>query len=165
MSTRKVSRVFTLLAASMAVVFTASGASPHQGDDKSPVGSWFVYICPATTDPCSTASPVINLTPFGKDGTLIGGDFGANPWPSPGLGIWGKTGPDQFATTFVELFSDAQGALVNRAKIRGALTYDHKSDTLAGRFQVDITDPSGEDVLDHFAGTALLTRMHLELLP
>jgi hypothetical protein len=66
--------------------------------------------------------------------------------------------------TFVELLSDAQGALVSRIKLRGTLKYDHKSDTLAGPFQGDITDPSGQNVLDHFEGTGLLTRMQLEPL-
>jgi hypothetical protein len=76
-----------------------------------------------------------------------------------------KSGHNQIATTFVELLSDAQGALSGRAKVRGSLTYDHKSDTLAGPFQVDITDISGQNVLDHFEGTAFLTRMQVEPLP
>ena len=143
----------------MAVTFAA------HADDKSPVGTWFVYICPSASDPCSTASPIVNVASFTKDGISMNADFGANPWPSPGLGVWGKTGPDRYATTFVELFSDAQGALVSRAKIRGDVNYDRKNDTLAGPFKVDITDGSGQTVLDHFEGTALLTRVQIDPLP
>jgi hypothetical protein len=157
----------------LAVVFTAGGPGAPQADEKppvhlvreSPVGSWFVYICPGSSDPCSTASPIINIVTINKDGTQVSADYGANPWPSPGLGVWGKTGPNQFAVTFAELLSDAQGTLVGRSKVRGALTYDQTSDTLAGPFQSDITDPSGQNVQDHFEGTVLLTRMRLEPLP
>jgi hypothetical protein len=149
----------------LAVIFAAGGPGAPQADEKSPVGTWFVYICPGSSDPCSTASPIINIATINKDGTMINADFGANPWRSPGPGVWAKTGPNQLATTFVELLSDAQGALVGRAKVRAPLKYDHKSDTLAGPFQVDITDPSGQNVQDHFEGTVLLTRMQLEPLP
>jgi len=149
----------------MATIFATVGASASPPDDKSPVGSWFVYVCPDTSDPCSTASPIVNLTSFTKDGVTTGADFGANPWPSPGLGVWAKTGHDQYATTFYELLSDAQGTLVGRVKLRGPLQYDRKSDTLAGPFKGDFTDASGQNVLVHFEGTGLLTRMQLEPLP
>jgi hypothetical protein len=155
----------SMFAGLLAMMFSASGANPAQAEDKSPVGSWFVYICPGSSDPCTTDSPIINLTSFTKDGVTMGADFGANPWPSPGLGVWAKTGPDQYGTTFYELLSDAQGALVGRVKLRGALKYDRKSDTLAGPFKGEFTDPSGQNVLDHFEGTGLLTRMQLEPLP
>jgi hypothetical protein len=164
MITRRLSLLLSMLAGLMAVMFAASGASAAQGDEKSPVGTWFVYICPGSSDPCSTTSLIINLVSFTKDGITMSADFGANPMPSSGLGVWGKTGPDQFATTYVELLSVAN-ALVSRAKIRGTLKYDHKSDTLAGPFRVDVTDPSGQNVFDHFEGTVLFTRMQLEPLP
>jgi hypothetical protein len=149
----------------LTLLFAAVGPSAPQADEKSPVGTWFVYICPGSSDPCSTASPIINIGSFTKDGITMNADYGVNPTPSPGLGIWVKTGHNRFATTFVELLTDAQGALSGRAKVRGTLIYDPKSDTLAGPFQVDITDPSGQNLLDHFEGTALLIRMQAEPLP
>ena len=165
MIARRLSLAASTLAGLMAIIFATVGASANPPDDKSPVGSWFVYVCPDALDPCSTASPIINLTSFTRDGVTLGADFGANPWPSPGLGVWAKTGHDQYATTFYELLSDAQGALVGRVKLRGDLTYDRKSDTLGGSFKGDLTDATGQNVIDHFEGTALLTRMQLEPLP
>jgi len=149
-----------MLVGLMSVTF----ASATQADEKSPVGSWFVYICPGSSNPCTTDSLIINLASFTKDGITMNADFGANPWPSPGIGVWGKTGPDQFASTFVELLSDGQGAVVGRYRVRGTLGYDHNSDTLAGPFQVDKTDPTGQHLIDHFEGTVLLTRIQLEPL-
>ena len=67
--------------------------------------------------------------------------------------------------TFVELLSDPQGGLVSRIKIRGTLKFDRASDTWGGPFRADITDASGQTVLDHFEGTVHATRMHLEPLP
>jgi hypothetical protein len=149
----------------LSLVFVAGSPSASQGDEHSHdlVGTWFVYVCPDSSDPCSTASLIINLTSFTKDGVTIGADFG-NPAPSPGLGVWVRTGPNQFATTFVELLSDTSGALSGRVKLRGALIYDPKSDTLSGPFKGDVTDASGQNVVDHFEGTALLTRMQVEPL-
>jgi hypothetical protein len=163
MTTRRLSLAGVIVGL-LTLLYAAVGPSTPGADEKSPVGTWFVYICPGSSDPCSTASPIINIATFNNDGTTINADFG-NPAPSPGLGVWVKTGPNQFATTFVELLSDAQGALSGRDKVRGTVTYDHKSDTLAGPFRVDITDPSGQNVLDHFVGTVLLTRMQVEPLP
>src|SRR5215831_5070576 len=141
-----------LLVGLLAVMFAAGSPGAPQADEKSPVGTWFVYICPGSSDPCSTASPIINIATFNKEGTTINADFGSNPTPSPGLGVWVKTGHNQFATTFVELLTDASGALSGRSKVRATLTHDHKSDTITGPFRVDITDASGQNVLDHFEG-------------
>ena len=160
MVTWRLSLLVSMLVGLMAVLF----ASATQADEKSPVGSWFVYICPGSSNPCTTDSLIINLASFTKDGITMNADFGANPWPSPGIGVWGKTGPDQFASTFVELLSDGQGAVVGRYRVRGTLGYDHNSDTLAGPFQVDKTDPTGQHLIDHFEGTVLLTRIQLEPL-
>ena len=149
----------------LSLVFAAASPSASQGDERSHdlIGTWFVYVCPGSSDPCSTASLIINLASFTKDGATVNADFG-NPAPSPGLGVWVKTGPNQFATTFVELLSDTSGALAGRIKLRAALRYDPKSDTLAGPFKGDVTDAGGQNVVDHFEGTALLTRMQVELL-
>ena len=144
MITRRLSLLASSLAGLMAAMFAAVGACAPPPEDNSPVGSWFVYICPDASGPCTTNSTIINLASLTKDGITINADFGSNPTPSPGIGVWGKTGPHQFATTFFELLFDAQGALVSRVKIRSALNYDRKADTLAGPFQADVTDPSGQ---------------------
>jgi hypothetical protein len=48
----------------LAVMFAAGGPGAPQADEKSPVGTWFVYVCPGSSDPCSTASPIINIGSF-----------------------------------------------------------------------------------------------------
>ena len=136
MTGRRLSVACGVLAMLMLLVAVVGRNAP-QAEEKSPVGTWFVYICPGSSDPCSTASPIINIASFTQEGTTINAAFG-NPTPSPGLGLWLKTGHDRFAVTFVELHSDAQSALSSQFKIRATLKYDHKSDTLAGPFRVDI---------------------------
>ena len=140
MATKRLS-VAGMMVGLLTVMFVAIGPNAPRADENSPVGTWFVYICPGSSDPCSTASPIINVASFTKEGTTINAAFG-NPEPSPGLGIWVKTGHNQFALTFVELHSDVQGALSSQFKIRATLKYDPKPDTLAGPFRVDII-PAG----------------------
>jgi hypothetical protein len=165
MITRRRSFLASSFAGLLAATFAMVGASGSPPEDKSPVGSWFVYICPGATDPCTTESTIINLVSLTKDGIDINADYGSNPTPSPGIGVWGKTGHDQISVTFFELLFDDQGTLVGRVKIRSTLNHDHKADTLGGPFKADVTDPGGQNMLDHYEGTALLTRIHLEPLP
>jgi hypothetical protein len=165
MITRRPSLLASFLAGLIATMFATVGAGAPPPADKSPVGSWFVYICPGVTDPCTTNSTIINLASFTKDGITINADFGSNPTPSPGIGVWGKTGHDQIAGTFFELLFDAQGTLVGRVKLRSALNYDREADTLSGPFKADVTDPGGQNLLDHYEGTVILTRIQLEPLP
>ena len=102
----------------LTLLSAAVGPSAPQADEKSPVGTWFVYICPGSSDPCSTASPIVNLTGLTKDGIAINAAFGS-PVPSPGVGVWAKIGPNGFAVTFVELLSDPQGGLASRSRSGG----------------------------------------------
>ena len=137
-------------------VRSAAAASPEW------VGSWFVYICPNTTAPCTTNSPVINLASFTKDGITINADF-VNP--SPGIGSWVKTGHNKFVSTFFALTSLAPGVLSGMIKIRGPLTYDDASDTVSGPFRLEFRDATGRVVLNFIDGTVLLTRIAVEPLP
>jgi hypothetical protein len=172
MSTPRRSWAF-VIGALLVLLFVGSGPSVRRADADSPgwIGSWFdpkgrstssaLYICPGSSDPCSAASQIINLASLTKDGISINADFGT-PLRSPGLGVWVKTGHNRFAVTIVELLTDAQGALAGRSKVRATLKFNPGSDTWDGPFRVDITDASGQNVLDHFEGTVHATRIHVE---
>ena len=76
----------------LTLLFAAVGPSAPQADEKSPVGTWFVYICPGSSDPCSTASPIVKLTGLTKDGIAINAAFGS-PVPSPRVGSGPRSDP------------------------------------------------------------------------
>ena len=147
MDARRIART-SIMALTVALLATAASAQSGLTKEPTLAGSWVVYVTPA---PESDIPPFVNVQAFTKDGRTITSDS----TDGAGVGEWIKTGPRQFAVTFMGFTKVGEDFLL--FKVRGPLEVNKSGDTFAGSFQTDIFDGEGNVVIT-FTGTVRATR-------
>jgi hypothetical protein len=112
------------------------------------VGSWMETV----TFPPPESRVLMSLTTFHDDGTMAANDQGSvtvdfdestGAVTTTGVGVWAPLGRRKFAYTQHNLFSDLDGNLVGRLKVRGIYTLSRSGDEYSGTSHVDVFDTAG----------------------
>lgn len=121
----------------------------------SPVGTWKVTIQP---DPASGAPGFVNYSTVTSEGLIVNADnLGV-----VGLGVWEKSGKNQYAVTFRELFLENGQQRI--AKIRSTIKLSSDKESFSGPFTTEIFDQD-ENLLFSASGMVSAVRVHVEPLP
>lgn len=129
------------------------------------VGSWLETVTVA-------GGPTFkSLATFTGDGSFVGHDQGSvvtDPvFPhvfSASHGVWAHQGGRTFATTFQQLISDLNGALLYVNTVRETVTLSKSRDTYRVVWTAEFTDPAGNPIAS-FEGTSDGERIKVRPLP
>jgi hypothetical protein len=142
------------MALMVALLVTVASAQSGSAEKATLAGSWVIYVTPA---PEGDIPPFVILRAFTKDGGMIN----SSPTNGAAVGEWIKTGPRQFASTFMGFTKVGEDFLL--LKVRESVEINERGDTFAGPDQIDIFD-SEENVVITGNGTARGTRFGVEPL-
>ena len=163
MKTKRIVAVSILvgIVAVLASLLAVQSAPPTASNDGQHLeGSWVVNAVanlPVIPPPHLTA-----LLTFTADGSAVGTPALAFV-VSNAHGVWQRLGNRTFAVTLVYLRRDSAGEFIGTSKVRSTLTLDESSAHAAGRYEISVLDPGGNQV-GGFGGTFELTRIQSEPL-
>ena len=137
----------------MAALGSPLKAKPGESSAPELEGSWEITVLPNGGD------PITNIATFTGNGGVINTD--PDPNLSTGHGTWVKTGPQQYAVTFVHFLSN-QGVPLGTLKVRAVMQLDNSTDTFSGPFRTDVY--IGGNLVQSVCGTVQAKRMSVEAL-
>jgi hypothetical protein len=129
-----------LLAISVPLYF--ANAQPPADPTTDISGSWLFKLSRTAPMPAQ----LLTLGTFTKDGSFVGtaqGDGLCCPASGPAHGAWVKTGANEFTTTFVTIWHQADGSLFGVLTVTLTLTVDKKSDQVSGQLTGEVVGPGG----------------------
>lgn len=136
------------------IALTGSRSDVNAGGTAAPAleGSWEVTVDPGQNQ-------LLSLATFDRGGGMV--VVNPNKHISTAHGNWVKTGPNDYAVTFVYILRDGPGENdIGTIKIRSVVTLDPETDTFSGPEQVIVT--IGGNVVDSSCGTVLGKRISIE---
>ncbi len=120
-------------------------------------GTWLLAVTIQDGSP-----PFPSLVSYARGGTLVATDSG--PGPAAGnvyQGTWTKTGPDEFAFTFLGFQYNASGSLTNYIRGRETLRLEPGGLAYNGVTTIETLD-TAQKVLATLSGTTHATRVNAQ---
>jgi len=153
MSSKRISTALIIVAiATMITLTSTSSATPDGSSAPELEGSWEV-----TVDPGENQS--LSLATFDRGGGMV--VVNPNKHISTGHGNWVKTGPHEYAVTFVYILRSTPGEIdIGTIKIRSVIQLDAATDTFSGPEQLIVT--IGGTVVDSSCGNVQGKRISIE---
>lgn len=154
-----IKKTFTalVLAGMIAIFIALTGTKSSVSAEKAAVapeleGSWEVTVDPGPNQ-------LISLATFDRGGGMV--VVNPNKHISTAHGNWVKTGPHQYAVTFIYILRNASGeGDIGTIKIRSVIQLDRATDTFSGPEQVIVT--IGGNVVDSSCNTVQGKRINIE---
>ncbi len=147
--------IIVALAVTMAVIGTQSATADSGAVAPELEGTWLVTVTLQDGPP-----PFPSLVSFARGGAFIVTDS-ASGGPAAGnvyQGTWTRTGPDEFAFTFLGFQYDAAGSLANYLRGRETIRLERNGNAYNGMTTVDVLD-TAQNVIATSKGTTHATRV------
>lgn len=126
-------------------------------------GTWLETVTAKGDNlPPEAKHPFTALGTFARGGGMVG--IAGNTAPTRGntvFGTWTKTGPKQFACTFMGFYYDAKGVLENYVKVHETLRLGSDPDTYDGVSTIQLLDTKFS-VIAQINGIIHGTRIHAQ---
>lgn len=119
-------------------------------------GSWEATGTPVIQPPFKT---LMNFTEGG--GFIVSTQDDLSISASPGFGAWKKIQAHEYALSFKQMLSGANGGLQGEIKVNAQLTLNNRGNEFSGTFQIGIYDANG-NLLFSDSGTINGTRIEVE---
>jgi hypothetical protein len=155
------SRLFRYLAsaAMLTVSALAMSQSPSPSPDRGIEGAWNVTVTfnAQGLPPCAPAGTLITAV-NANSGSIMAESCYASE--GAGYGSWVRTGPNQFAATFIGNSFGAGGTVASTYKVRSSVSLG-SANTFSGPFTTDFFDLQGH-LLGTVTGTVSAVRIPVE---
>jgi hypothetical protein len=149
--------IFVALVATLVVIGTQSATAESGAVAPELEGTWLVTVTIKDGPP-----PFPSLVSYARGGALIVTDSSGGPaFGNVDQGTWTKTGPHEFAFTFLGFQYDANGIFTNYIRGRETLRLERGGNTYNGVTTVDILD-TAQNVIATSMGITHGTRVNAQ---